>query len=193
METGFYWKLTPWHLTHLRSWRTNAIDCFCTMSINWLSMKSMLYSLPHSRFAHLQHALQKVKKEKNKWHFWDNNVIWIVPHHTKCWKQVGKIVTSYLRIVSFCCGYEGITAEVQVTARVTGQANHLLGKICNIYIMVSKMMFIMLLQKKLLYLWKDQWWTRISKRCLWRKFSNSKEPQQVSSGEENRKQTIDTL
>lgn len=122
------------------------------------------------------------KEEGKKRHFLD-----------KCWKQVDKIVTSYLRIVSFCCGYEGITAEVQVTARVTGQANHLLGKICNIYIMVSKMMFIMLLQKKLLYLWKDQWWTRISKCCLWRKFSNSKEPQQVSSGEEHRKQTIDTL
>lgn len=47
---------TPWHLPHFRSWRTNAIDCFCTMSINWLSMKSMSYSLLHSKLAHLQHA-----------------------------------------------------------------------------------------------------------------------------------------
>ena len=66
---------TPRHLVHFRSWRTNAIDSFCTMSINWISMKSMSYSLPHSKFAHLQQALYKQETLLCK--------VWFIPITTR--------------------------------------------------------------------------------------------------------------
>ena len=36
------------------------------------------------------------------------------------------LALQYIRIVSFCWGYEGISAQVKISTGVTGQANNLL-------------------------------------------------------------------
>ena len=40
-------------------------------------------------------------------------------------------ISMYIRFVSFCWCYKRISAQVQVTARVTREANNLLGEISN--------------------------------------------------------------